>query len=197
MIEEIRNFIDTIKTGGTEVYNEFSLQHELGIYLRSRFAGMKIQFERNVSFFFQTGEFVKKEIDISIYAGDKSRLHYAIELKYPRNGQYPEQMFSFCKDIKFLEQLKRSGFEWTFFIVFAEDPLFYSGNGEGIYGYFRQRTALQGSITKPTGKKDEVVTLDGSYHANWSDIVGNLKYVVIEARANNRVHPIAEKAGSG
>ena len=28
---------------------------------------------------------------------------YAIELKFPRNGQYPETMFSFVKDIKFLE----------------------------------------------------------------------------------------------
>lgn len=31
---------------------------------------------------------------------------YAIELKYPKNGQYPEQMYSFIKDIKFMQQVK-------------------------------------------------------------------------------------------
>ncbi len=28
-----------------------------------------------------------------------------LELKYPRNGQHPEQMFSFCKEIAFVEEL--------------------------------------------------------------------------------------------
>ena len=143
MVGEIDNFVDTIRNSKVEVYNEFSLQHELGIFLRSRLVNLEIQFERNVSLFFITGEFVKKEIDISVYAADKSRLHCAIELKFPRNGQYPEQMFSFCKDIKFAEQLKRSGFEQTFFLVFADDPLFYSGNHEGIYSYFRRQETVE------------------------------------------------------
>ncbi|HOU96485.1 MAG TPA: hypothetical protein PLN06_07665 [Bacteroidales bacterium] len=186
MINAIEKFIDTIKTGKIEIYNEFSLQHELGIFLRSQFTNMKIQFERNVSFFFHAGEFVKREIDISIYASDKSKLHYAIELKYPRNGQYPEQMFNFCKDILFAEQLKRSGFDQTFFVAFADDPLFYSGNGDDIYGYFRQHKILQGTITKPTGKKDDTVTLNGSYNVQWANVCGNLKYAVIETRPTRR-----------
>jgi len=196
MIEQINDFIGAIKSGSVEIYNEFSLQHELGIFLRSRFNSMKIQFERNISFFFHEGEFVKKEIDISVFALDRSKLHCAIELKFPRNGQYPEQMFSFCKDIRFLEQLKFSGFERTFFIVFADDPLFYSGNGDGIYGYFRKHTSLHGSITKPTGKKDDSVTLDGNYNVEWSQVHGNLKCAVIEAKANNCMRRIAEKTGS-
>jgi hypothetical protein len=188
MINIINEFIDTVKTGEIDIYNEFSLQHELGIFLRSRFSNLKVQFERNVSFFFRTGEFVKKEIDISIYASDKSRLHYAIELKYPRNGQYPEQMFSFCKDIMFAEELKRSGFDQTFFIAFANDPLFYSGNGDGIYGYFRQQKMLHGAITKPTGKKDGTVplNLNGSYNVQWANVFDNLKYAVIEAGPTSR-----------
>lgn len=136
MIKTIEDFVDTVKTRQVEIYNEFSLQHELGIFLRSRLVDQKVQFERNVSFFFQTGEFIKKEIDISVFVTDKSRLCCAIEMKFPRNGQYPEQMFNFCKDIRFAEQLKRSGFEQTFLVVFADDPLFYSGNDGGIYGYF-------------------------------------------------------------
>jgi len=196
MIEAIRNFIDTIKAEETEIYNEFSLQHELGVFLRSRLPDMRVQFERNVSFFFSSGEFVKKEIDISIYSADKSRLQSAIELKFPRNGQYPEQMFSFCKDIRFLEQLKRSGFERTFFVVFADDPLFYSGNGAGIYGFFRNQAPLEGSIVKPTGRKDESVTLDGRYCVQWNEVLGNLKYATIETTAANKEPQPTPKSGA-
>jgi hypothetical protein len=65
---------------------------------------MKIQFERNVlSLFQQTSHFIKKEIDVCVYSQDRTQKHSAFELKFPRNGQYPEQMFSFCKDIAFAE----------------------------------------------------------------------------------------------
>lgn len=197
MIKTIENFVDTVKTRQVEIYNEFSLQHELGIFLRSQLVDQKVQFERNVSFFFQTGEFIKKEIDISVFVADKSRLRCAIEMKFPRNGQYPEQMFSFCKDIRFAEQLKRSGFEQTFLVVFADDPLFYSGNDGDIYGYFRQGKRLCGSIQKPTGKKDETVTLNGSYQVQWTGVFDFLKYAIIEARANQSMQPIAGEPGSG
>jgi len=181
MIDIINKFVDTIRQGRTEIYNEFSLQHELGITIRSCLTNQKIQFERNVSFFFRTGEFIKKEIDIAVFSSDKSALHYAIELKFPRNGQYPEQMFSFCKDILFAEQLKISGFKRSYLIIFADDPLFYSGNSKGIYGYFREKKQLNGTIQKPTGKKDERISLKGSYQVHWSNVSNSLKYTVIEA----------------
>jgi hypothetical protein len=184
MIKTIETFVDTLKTRQVEIYNEFSLQHELGIFLRSRLVDQKIQFERNVSFFFQTGEFIKKEIDISVFATDNPRLRCAIELKFPRNGQYPEQMFSFCKDLRFAEQLKQSGFEQTFLVVFADDRRFYSGNGDGIYGYFRQGRRLCGAIQKPTGNRDETVTLKGSYQVQWNGVFDSLKFTIIEALAN-------------
>lgn len=44
-----------------------------------------------------------------IFNHDKTE-KYAIEIKFPTNGQYPEQMFIFCKDIKFLEELKNNDF---------------------------------------------------------------------------------------
>ncbi|NCA78501.1 MAG: hypothetical protein EOM90_19400, partial [Alphaproteobacteria bacterium] len=128
----VSDFVEKIAKGEIEIYNEFSLQHEMGIILRSKFPDYKVQFERNVSFFSLTGEFIKSEIDIVIYSQKKQKqptLHYAIELKFPRNGQYPEQMFSCCKDILFAEQLKKgefkNGFERAFLIIFADDPLFY------------------------------------------------------------------------
>jgi hypothetical protein len=186
ILDIIKEFTDTIRRGNTEIYNEFSLQHELGIAIRSHFADKKVQFERNVSFFFRTGEFIKKEIDISVFSPDKSVLHYAIELKFPRNGQYPEQMFSFCKDICFVEQLKTFGFKRTFLIIFAEDPLFYSGNGDGIYGYFRQKKLLHGTIQKPTGKEYKTIGLKGSYQVQWIEVSNNLKYAIIEANVGQQ-----------
>lgn len=52
-----------------------------------------------LQFFDITGT-TKHEIDIVVY-NDKEK--YAIELKYPVNGQYPEQMYSFVKDVLFTE----------------------------------------------------------------------------------------------
>jgi hypothetical protein len=192
MNEPIEKFVYAVSRGQIEIYNEFSLQHELGILLRSQFPNDKVQFERNVSYFFRRGEFIKKEIDIAVFSPDKSTLRYAIELKFPRNGQYPEQMFSFCKDIFFAEQLKSSGFQRAFLIIFADDPLFYSGNGEGIYGYFRQKKKLCGSVQKPTGKKDVNIRLNGSYEVQWTEVSSNLKYTIIEANNDQQRQRPAE-----
>jgi len=189
MIEIVGNFVEGIKRGRIEIYNEFSLQHEMGILLRSQFPNQKVQFERNVSSFFSTGKFIKREIDLAVFSPDKATLSYAIELKFPRNGQYPEQMFSFCKDILFTEQLKKSGFKQTFLIIFADDPLFYSGNGDGIYGYFRQKKKLSGAVQKPTGRKDETIQLSGYYEVQWIPVSGDLKYTVIEANNGQQSTP--------
>ena len=67
----LQDFIEEIRANAVEVYNEFSLQHELGIYLRNHLSGYKIQFERNIHFF-GIGEAVKKEIDIVVY-NDKEK----------------------------------------------------------------------------------------------------------------------------
>jgi len=183
-VEEI-TFRDRISNGEIEVYNEFSLQHELGIFLRNYFQTYKVQFERNVFFFFnEKKKFTKREIDISIFSPDKNQLFCSLELKYPRNGQYPEQMFSFCKDLAFVEEMKTSGFEETYVLILAEDHLFYEGNGDGIYGFFRSGKKLNGSIKKPTGKKDSAVYIKGNYTIIWEPVLDELKYTLI--KANNK-----------
>ena len=68
--EIVQDFVKKIADKEIEIYNEFSLQHELGIFLRTReeFASMKIQFERPISFFEKTKDnFIKKEIDIVVF----------------------------------------------------------------------------------------------------------------------------------
>lgn len=190
----VEAFFDQIGNGAEEIYNEPSLQHELGLHLRTalRSCGWKIQFERPTDFFnLKRCSFRKREIDLSLL-GRNQLQRIAIELKYPRNGQYPEQMFKFCHDIAFLEQLVAAGFAAGFFIVAAEDPLFFSGpNDTGIYRYFRGSTPLTGTIMKPTGKKDEAVRICGSYLVEWRE-VPNLHYATVAVRPSE-----AERTSGG
>ena len=181
MEEVTRTFSEAVAGGRVEVYNEFSLQHEYGIYLRSTMSQLKVQFERNVAFFFDNPrQFIKKEIDIVAFSPDKTLKHSALELKFPTNGQYPEQMFKFCKDIAFLEQLKHAGFANAYFLAFADDRLFYGGPGEGIYGYFRSGVPLTGTITKPTGTRNDSVRLTGTYRIRWHSVRNDLRYAFLE-----------------
>ncbi len=157
-------FMKQVVDGSTEVYNEFSLQHELGFFLREKLPAYKVQFERNNKFFGITGT-IKHEVDIVIYKGHEK---HAVELKFPNNGQYPEQMYAFVKDIKFMEELKEAGFDSTYCLALVQDKNFYSGNKrDGIYSYFRGNTPINGTVVKPTGKKYEGVTVNGSYALNW------------------------------
>jgi len=186
MRDVIGGFIEQIKTCQIEIYNEFSLQHELGIYLRG-VRQKKIQFERNVSFFgLSKSDFIKREIDISIFSEDKSYKE-AVELKFPRNGQHPEQMFSFCKDIVFLEQLLASGFDKASLLIFADDQLFYSGQTNGIYAFFRgerpdfeAKSKLTGIVQKPTGNNNQQLEIKGEYTVRWRPAMRYLKYALID-----------------
>lgn len=152
----IENFFQKIiPIRNIEIYNEFSLQHELGIYLRECLPEYKVQFERNISFFTnkKSCNTIKKEIDISIFQDNGEK--YAIELKFPQNGQYPEQMYSFVKDIKFMEQLKEDfGFIHTYCVTLVVDKNFHLpiNKSDGIYKYFRNEHKVYGIIFKPTGK---------------------------------------------
>ncbi|MGB4984267.1 MAG: hypothetical protein WBO70_00655 [Erysipelotrichaceae bacterium] len=175
----IANFFQCFKNNEGELYNEFSLQHELGIFLRQQLPSYKIQFERNVSFFNIT-KTIKKEIDIVIY-NDTER--YAIELKYPLNGQYPEQMYSFVRDIKFMEELKENGFTQTYAICLIRDKLFYEGkNTDGIYSFFRDEFVISGIIHKPTGnlKGKDFIKINGCYKIQWINCLSYHKYYLIK-----------------
>ncbi|MEI6746326.1 MAG: hypothetical protein WCL34_10215 [Methylococcaceae bacterium] len=182
----IKDFAEKIAEGTIEIYNEFSLQNELGIFLRgqSTFSNMKVQFERPVSFFGSDEDFIKREIDIAIYSEDEegNQVKEAIlELKFPRKGQYPEQMFSFCKSICFCEQLKKSGFKAAYVLVFVDDKLFYEGANQGIYQFFRSpQNELHGVIQKPTGSHDDSISIDGHHLISWNAVKDELKYALVE-----------------
>ena len=178
----IDHFFVKVRINNIEIYNEFSLQHELGAYLSNMLPSYKVQFERNVSYFFNQKHTVKKEIDIVVISKD-GKEKYAVELKCPLNGQYPEQMYAFVRDLKFMEELKYLGFSGTYSLVLVSDRPFYQGaNITSIYKYFREEFRLHGKINKPTGetKKDECIELIGDYRFEWKSLDGNRKYYIIE-----------------
>lgn len=191
MIKHINGFIETLRSGNLEVYNEFSLQHELGIFIRSKQPEMKVQFERNVKHFFDpidpNKEFPKKEIDIAVWSEaehDERQLLAAIELKFPRNRRYPESMFDFIKDIEFCEQLKKGGFRSAYALILADDKGFFEGGErrkiDGIYGYFRNNQKISDTVQKPTGKKDKTACLSGEYSIKWEKITDKLQFALVE-----------------
>jgi hypothetical protein len=178
--QQITSFAQAVGNGTIEIYNEFSLQHELGLYLRSQLKDCKVQFERNISHFkLAKANFEKREIDIAVTSISGERLS-AVELKYPRNGQVPESMYGFCKDIAFLEQLVSAGFQSAYFLAVVDHKLFYSGESKGIYGLFRGGMPITGTICKPTGAKDTKVTISGSYTASWLPVSGNTKFCLVQ-----------------
>lgn len=123
----------------------------------------------------------------------------ALELKYPRNGQVPESMFSFCKDIAFLEQLVLSGFQSAYFLAVADHKHFYAGASTGIYGHFRSGAPITGTITKPTGAKDSAVTIAGSYTASWVPISGDTRFCLVRVApgADTEKHRPAQGGSMG
>lgn len=201
MKELLEKFMHLKQTNGDDilVYNEISLQLELGLYLRQN--GYTVRFERNIGEYVDdTSNFVKKEIDIVAYKKgnnesettltEKSAEKIAIELKFPRNGQYPEQMFSFIKDIKFMEQVKNADaelkdvckegkFTETYVLTLVDNKNFYLSNrGKNeIYSYFRKNGSdiqiPKKDIIKPTGNKEECketikeIKLNNRYNSRW------------------------------
>ena len=102
----IEDFAKAVGSKEIEIYKEFSLQHELGLFLRNRLSDGKVQFERNISHSdlskTKFEKFEKKEIDIVITASGSGGHLTAIELKYPRNGQVPESILASAKISHFL-----------------------------------------------------------------------------------------------
>ena len=104
--QHIRHFFDAVGRSEIEIYNEFSLQHEFGTWLRARIGDpqTRIQFERPARFFGVDRKLSKKEIDLACFTPPAVPLA-AMEFKFPRAGQVPIQMFKFCQDVAFLEEL--------------------------------------------------------------------------------------------
>lgn len=185
--DEIASFLSgRLKRMSDYVYNEFSLQFELGIHLRQALTdGSRLYFEKNVQSIWpdrSKSTFTKKEIDLCVLGDGIPEC--AIELKYPRNGMYPEEMFKFIEDVKFLEELKGAGFKECYAVCLVEDPAFNNLDGrtrtiEGIYAPFRNSGLISGTVEKPTGKVRHSLSLSGSYKVDWHETGDGRWYYII------------------
>ena len=221
----IDKFFNDLKAGSINVDedfdNEFGMQFELGIRLRNALAqngfaaqGYKVYFEKNIknicckNNLAYKNDTLKKEIDLLVAktsSGPSRQLEelYAIELKFPRNGQYPEQMYSFVKDLAFIAQLRANyNFKGCWSVVLVDDDNFCKTTNrkttKAIYTYFREDKnignnlkKIGGVIEKPTGQyKYQVppsITIPIGYEktVQWTPIKrinqNNLHYYIIQA----------------
>lgn len=197
VVATVEAFLRDSEGRGVEFFNEAELQHELGFWLRTKLpAGMCVFFERPAaSFFPQARGLVKKEIDLVVAPAERD-WHIAIELKCPRNGRVPETMFDICRDLQFLEQLILAGFQGGLFVLHVDDPAFYqSGLQTGIYSHFRGGVTLTGTVTKPTGSKDQVVNLGDSYSVRWRPygIAGRYWLQIVASTPNQAMQQTAAR----
>lgn len=182
----VQEFIEKIGSGSIEIYNEASVQHELAYLLRQRLgASYKVQLEKNIGYFNLYNKddesFKKSEMDIVIFDPELKEKH-CIELKYPLNGQFPIQMFKACEDIRFLEQLVLSGFDKSYFMMFAEHNPFYSDEGGSeLYQSFRKEKLIRNVIVGTTGDvRGKKLCFKGTYAISWKDITNKLKCFIVE-----------------
>lgn len=186
--QNIQHFFDAAGRGKVEIYNEFSLQHEFGIWLRARIGEpqTRIQFERPARFFGVDRKLTKKEIDLACFTPPVVPLA-AMEFKFPRAGQVPIQMFKFCQDVAFLEELvlKEKCFPLGCALFAADDRDFYQGNRQQagtIYSIFRDGAPLKGIIEeKSTGTEEPPAELLHEYTIEWHTVNGlpNLRFAMI------------------
>ncbi|MGE7834912.1 hypothetical protein ABE042_08170 [Viridibacillus arvi] len=178
---DISTFFRFLEVGVFETENEFSLQHELGIFLRTMIESpYKLQFGRSVNFFYPNEKGQKSEIDIVIY-NPATEERYGIELNFPNKGQHVEQMFHLIKDIKFMEEVKKLGFTKTYAVTYVEDALYYRGSKtDGIYAYFRSNKPIHGVIQKHGGKKEESLQIENTYKVRWNSLGNGGKYYIVE-----------------
>lgn len=205
--ELIEKFIKE-KINTEYIYNEFSLQFELGIFLRNN--GFNVYFEKNVMAEFgkeYSKDFIKKEMDLYVIGKDNEK--YAIELKYPTNGAYPKRMFQFLADIQFMESVKKKySFTKTFCLTIINTdrkggPFMVIGlpqkNDElkPIYSFFRSsensynssdqffaQQPIHGKINNPINSKKSTeppfVKIEGSYNIEWNKANENFWYYLLE-----------------
>lgn len=152
LIEEFLK--DSSIMNGDRIYNEFSLQFELGFFLRDKLKdikdkgeGFKVQFERNVEDFFQIppdlkgkqkdswieekhSHFIKSEMDLVIFKDFNSDSDkYAIELKFPSNKTPNKRIPHFLEDIIFMENVKNNlGFKKTYCLTLVPN----NANGDAF-----------------------------------------------------------------
>jgi hypothetical protein len=188
MESELLEFIQKIKDREIDLYNEYGIQFELALFLRSkgRLKDFKIELERPIGHFGikKTVDIPKKEIDLCVYKKNgQGQEKYGIEIKFSNNGQVPLQMFKFCEDICFLEHLKKNGFKqcFSFVVVGSDNFIKPKTKNDGIYEYFRGDRIITGSVICPTGPdKGKVIIIENQYKPEWKTLSDSTYYYLLK-----------------
>jgi|SRR5665213_1501278 len=160
----IASFFETAPEACGPIYNERSLQLELGYYFRSHAA--QVEFERPYIVTPLKGSTCHQKTNLDLLVRQNGRTT-AIELKVPLNGRHPETLYDFCNDVAFVEGIVRSGFaDEGICVLMTNDRAFWndSGRGSDIHHIFRRKgSLLTGAVKKPTGAANTTVVVSGSY----------------------------------
>ena len=144
-LKKVKKFFEeVIKNENIKLYNEAGLQYELALYLGKKLKGAKILLEYPITSKFtaeldsdyeKKTKFVKKEIDLFIEHGGE---RVVIELKFPRsNAGFPGVIYNAAKDVKFGDQIMKSGRANSFITIFITDHKSVgNGNTNHIYELF-------------------------------------------------------------
>ncbi|MCD8201424.1 MAG: hypothetical protein LUD47_05105 [Clostridia bacterium] len=182
----------------SSVYNEASLQFELGAYLKKKFDfPYRADYERNVKFYplpqvgSANANFTKKEMDIFVYHdAAPANGRFAIEVKYPRNGGVIGRMMNFTKDIKFMEEVKKTFGLNTYCLTIVSDCRYYdkslnktySGAYPELVKFYRRDVInvkvgdnIVKSVVHPYGGKGKKIyggmELQNSYDIVWNRLL--------------------------
>jgi hypothetical protein len=118
-------------------------------------------------------------MDIVIFTDDEK---HCIEIKYPENGQRPEQMYAACEAIRFLEQLVTEGEFATCYFLMITNLFWEDGSATNpISGYFRDEVVpVVGTVWKPTRDTGEHLDFTGEYTLVWDILPGtDLRYILL------------------
>lgn len=169
--------------------SEFTLQFRMCRFLQSLDSNLVIELESNINRY-GLEKFTKKEIDIEYYNNDD--IHSCIELKYIRDkGSYNIGMFLFYEDIKFVEELIKSGkFQNGYCVLFTSIKELYTTpnrklnpkNKENLklYESFRIKKQLGGTVSIKTGRLDKSISIKGKYNLNWFDFDNEIKSCIVK-----------------
>ena len=187
-MEEIESFLNAPPPEAGPVYNERSLQLEIGCYLRRK--GYQVQFERTFKAERPSGSSKTPKTNLDLFIASQGEVA-GIELKVPLNKRHPETLFDYCADLEFVEALMRAGqVQFGLCLMVTNDRVFWedSGRGSTIHNFFRREgEVLSGKILKPTGARDTCVVLTGRYTParHWkpmrgSRLMDSAQYLLIE-----------------
>lgn len=192
-IIEFKNYCNSRNWIFDQYTSEFTFQFRLCRFIENFYKDYKLELESNIERY-GLSKLTKKEIDIDLVDNKNSKT--AIEIKYIRDfGSHNIGMYSYCEDIKFLEEIVENIFDNGLAIIFTSIENLYTEptkelnpkNTENLalYEAFRINRKLCGELKIKTGKMDKTLKLLGQYNLNWIDFNETIKACIVKVVKKN------------